>query len=334
MKSKLGIIGIDVGYSGVKVATENGETFSFTSHISKDVQRGFADYAAEQKRIVIYQGQEYVVGGEAKKVSYSQDNEFHGSEEWQVLVCGALLDIIKNNGEHPSAEVETLVLGLPISQCDPALGLKGKIESFQKFEFSSDEDNGGKLEYKITIKNVRVVPQCFPLTSMIPLKDVDEDEPIGILDIGYYTLDFAILKDGILPSEYYGSRQLGVHEVYRQLKQLFAAKHSGISLGDDRLRKLLIKGYIVIKGKKVNFNKEIEGIKKKYWEMIFKDLKSQWSDEMLFMGKVYVAGGGAELLSDLFKSDKSDISFHVLDAPLYGNAKGYVAAAKMAMGKN
>lgn len=311
------LLAIDVGYSQVKVVDDKGNKQVFPSFVDRSHAEGIAVGGGMDETVLCCGGvcnnQQYVVGSKSS-VSLNQADNFHGSPEWYALMCKAVYDHIREFGNGSNnLKLDYLGIGLPLKQRN-AEKIK-EMEACNSFNF---EVSG--VAYSASAKKVVVFPQGMAMLQEIGFK---EDEEVGLIDIGYGTLDIMVVDDGSLVSGSYTSLPLGVNEVYSRIKSLFSEKTKGASLSDRQAQKVLIAKKRTFGKKTISMTAEVKDVLEYYWGRVQKEIEPVWGDVRL-LDRVVVGGGGAILLGDVFKDKLSEINVEVMKDPVFGNVVGYM----------
>lgn len=315
------LLAVDVGYSQVKVCDDKGNKHVFPSFVDRSHAEGIKLGGGMDETILccggICKGQSYTVGSNSS-VSLNQADNFHGSPEWYALMCKSFYDHLqkREKGETELA-LDYLGIGLPLK-----LRTAEKVKEMEKhttFEFEA----GGK-PYKVTAKNVPVFPQGMAMLQEIGF---EKDEEVGLIDIGYGTLDIMKVENSELVSGSYTSLPLGVKVVYSRLKKLFSQKTQGANLTDRQAQKVLINKEKSFESNKINMADDVKDVTEYYWDRVFKEIEPVWGDVRL-LDRVIVGGGGAVLLGDVFKNNLSTIQVEVMDDPVFGNVSGYMKSLR------
>ncbi|MBU1249117.1 MAG: ParM/StbA family protein [Proteobacteria bacterium] len=322
----LKILAVDVGYSFVKVVQDEENMFLFPS---------FVDYQAQSSGLVLkgeeifeIDGKTCSIGRQLRFGSHDIDPDLHGSHTWKALICKATYDLAqKTDPEARTIEVDVLSVGVPLSQFR-----SGKIDSLEGIKGFNFVVNGES--FKVKIGNIHVWAQGFSMAQFI---DFDEEETYGIVDVGHYTLDLVLFKEGKLLMDGCKSFPLGVHSVYKSLGVAFAKKANGMTLSMDRMEKLLKREKIRVRGiaEEIDMSEDIQMILASYWSSVESEVMSQWDQELNHVSQIYVGGGGAVMLSDkgVLANGLRGVAVVDFKQPVFANALGFIRFSEELMAK-
>ncbi|MGB9812414.1 MAG: hypothetical protein ACPLVF_02080 [Thermovenabulum sp.] len=323
------IISVDVGNGYTKAISEYGRKIIFPSVMA---------YVGEKKldigkslnyvlKITYNEKTEIVAIGEAAKkdakISYMTFNEERYNEEIGIFLTLAGIYLTGGNDEE---EVE-LGLGLPISIYRTKKN--DIIQTYNNLEAEVEGENMPKK--KIKIKNVYVMPQGLSAIYSIN-EQIPTEGKMGIVDIGYYTTDYTLLEckpNELTPLRSYSdSLRVGISDAAELVAQKFAEITKQHSLDLSRAQTIYEEGKVFYKGVEYDLTKHKEEARKKIANIIRGGIASKWEDELTYVKKLYLVGGGA---SELYNSMKEIIpQAELIHDPQFANAKGYLEYIKKA----
>jgi plasmid segregation protein ParM len=256
------IIGVDVGYTYTKTATNEGEDI-----FRSTVKEGTLDI---NKSITIeYQGKEYTIG---ERGSYSVD--LNKTQDETFLLC--LYTAIAKAMQHSSGEVD-LVTGLPVA-----------YYSKQK-QFLKDSLEGKDIFLKhsgrhkvFNINRCLVFPQSAGLFTIYP--EMFQHDAL-IIDIGGMTVDVSYFEG--LKLVKYATYPMGMLKLYGEIIQAINSEHA-VNLELLDAEKIIQEG-IEIDGSAAN----IKSIIQKHTEDILRPIKLEFPYKTT--QKVFIGGGAAAL---------------------------------------
>lgn len=305
------IVAVDVGYGRTKFATE-GKVDFFSSYLSF-----FRDYYTidfmRSVDVIEVDGISFYVGDKALAVGDQISligNDFHGSREWKALLSYAfyqMKDNISNN------VIDRLAIGLPLSQFTDKR--KAQIRSIKSFRCKI---NGEDFEFEVD--KIIVLPQGAGAI----LEYSDSEEEIGIVDIGYYTLDFAYFKDGEINPKYSSSENSGIFKLYQYVANLLKKKFD-ISCDTKAIEKIINKKKIFVEGKEHDLSDDIDNLKYDYCSELVYYIKQHWGTVLKGIQKIMFIGGGSEVIKT-FLPEKSN--YVIPKNPAFANVLGYYKYAK------
>ena len=286
------IMGLDLGYSSVKVvvANEYGEIlkkFKFPSliGITKKVNE------VENDKIYQYDDNYYMVGDEAKHLP-SQNmidiTEYKNLEYYAPLL---LKHTIKKCGITP----DIIVAGLSIAQINYSGYFQARLESF-----TIDE-----TDYKF--EKVYVLPQGAGAKLAIDKYGnkfpEEQKEFLGtknyiICDIGANTIDMLSISDGVTDSSlWYGEEKQGMMLVASKIAQeVYKTHNRQITL--QEAKEIMEQGYYKLRGSKYDYKEFVETTKKEYLKSLLKLVEEKFPSFLDKADFLCIVGGGATLFKD------------------------------------
>jgi len=301
------LFAIDVGYSYVKVIDGGGNLFKFHSVVVPYVDDGVKKDGFSG--VISLDGKQWLVGNVDEGSVLSINDTFHGSENWRVLLCWAFFRRcyeLKTN----FLEIDHLALGVPYNQYkDTIIPLLTERKSF---DFYVDDK-----EYSIKINNIRVYPQGLAILANY------NEHTIGIVDIGYHTLDVVLMKNKKIIRSRSTSTTKGVNQVFMSVSRVINKTLGTTDISWDKVYRVITTGEIKYKKRVYDFKNEVASILLSYSREIESSVKSLWKDDYDFIDHVIVAGGGAELLRT-YLGDFGEIA----SSSIYSNVTAYMTMLK------
>lgn len=248
-----------------------------------------------------YQGKNYVVGDENKSVntniSSSKMDLFH-----KLPVLVAIHQSVPNN-----SEVE-LFVGLPIHTFYNIEYRKQYREYFLKEEnVTLNVNNEVKTFF---IKNVTVLPEGVGYVFNSPVESL-----MGVIDIGYTTIDGAVFKDCTPILETVFSLVDGANPFKTKLRDELN-KELLLNIQAYQMDEILEKGLYGAKGEQAQ--KIIKRCQLEYLKRIVNEmLKHGWEIQTL---PIVFSGGGSILLKNIIEEYET---FMVSDNPIFDNLEGF-----------
>ncbi len=210
-KSKCFVIGLDAGYSSMKVFFENGH-FCFPSFIKKKPKNMFG---FPNEKDILYEdletGEEYFVGYTAQKmVDSNSTNDTEGelfsrkrysNKSFKILCNVAIGMALRDKKDNREIVIQT---GLPVSYVEgDTASLIKTVAKPSKFSLKFGSSPKRNFEVAVKSENIYVMPQpAGSLYSVVMKKDGNySDDAANILgantivvDPGFGTLDFFGIK--------------------------------------------------------------------------------------------------------------------------------------------
>ena len=218
------VLGLDIGYSNVKVAVgDNEKTLKCTlfpataAPLAQLIEAGLgADTAI---RGVPVGNLEYVVGVTPERLAHyhrALHADYTATNAYRALFYGALLAYGKRN-------VDVVVTGLPSGQFRDAT-LRKRLGTLM-----SGAHTLGK-ERTVTVNEVKVVPQPIgAYLDFVSSEDADVDDArVLVIDVGYYSVDWVLVKENRLQGEGLGSSQLASAALLDKAVQAIAKDYGKI----------------------------------------------------------------------------------------------------------
>jgi hypothetical protein len=251
---------------------------------------------------------------------------------------GIALALPDEEGEY---EVH-VVTGLPNEDYD--LFFRDNLENFlkQPFEVEFHLGNQRSLKKRIRVSDVTIIRQpegavtynqfAFDPEHFLVVSENARDY-IGVIDIGHYTTDYALFRDGVIIEDVllYGSAD-AVSLVYEKLRRklmiMFANEHGlpGFKATDRELDEAIRSGIIRYNGIEFNCSEQVEETAREVAQKIAKEILTTWSTETSRLDAILVTGGGssvfAKYLAEEFEHYKRQ-GFKVLEAPQFANVIGF-----------
>lgn len=276
-------IGIDVGSGLTKVTSSNGKQFAVESMagIYPDTDAFGLDGASR----VDFNGRSFLVGDSARNYLKASERyntltpDWSGCDGWMALMYYA---IAYSMDFQPFKGRAFLATGVPQN-------LYGSLSR------SLSEKMNGKhgfivngIPYQIDLE-ATIIPQAFSAAASYQGK-VEQDDALGIIDIGTYTTGFSSVVDYQLVDHESGGTEIGMHTLYSDIQEYL--KTQGITISDPRrIRGIVEKGFV--QNKQVPLN--IENVLTERKRAIAKELSDHIS---FYWGSasdrhILVAGGGA-----------------------------------------
>lgn len=327
-------IAVDTGYGVVKGFSSISKKIEFPSTIGEFHPVKFISGLEKDltRNLVIgYNQKRYFVGESALKQSRPQatvDKDRTISEEGLVLLMGALSLLVS---EKISEQVN-LIVGLPVMHYEP---LKDRyINSIRQLQTVDILSLAGELLSRkfITIAAIKVLPQPMGTFFDCLLNDSGEiadsklaTQNVGIVDIGYNTLDFSRIDnlDFINPksTSYSG---LGIYSAFQNLSAEIY-RGLGIEIPPENIEPFIRKGEITVAGRPVSIDCYKRTAFSEAAKQIISRIKSFWTDRWN-LNQIIISGGGAHLLGEYLIPEFEQAK--ICANPMFANASGYLKFGK------
>lgn len=292
------LIGVDHGNKQIKTVHCN----PFVSGLKQSVTRPFG------QNVLRYQNTYYTLSTE--RIPYRKDKT--EDDRFFILTLFALAGEIEARGAY-SSEVQRiqLAVGLPpahfgaqVERFTQYFGQRGMVE----FEVQ------GK-PYSIYIEDVACFPQAYAAAATMLHTLVEEPKAV-ILDIGGFTADYLLMKNGEIDLTSCDSLENGVILLYNKVR----------SKVNSELDLLLDEGDVdaILMGKKTKYPEAAIRLTEQMAQEFISDLFSTLRERMIDLQycKVVFVGGGAILLKrQIETAGKVGAPFFV--SKINANADGY-----------
>lgn len=327
---------IDTGFGRVKAQTESGQALNMPSLVAAfrpvRFSTGFESNGDPSSNLILERnGKTYFVGKSAQLQGVPQhtvDRERAVSEETELLVLAALGLLAGDN-----AHVE-LVAGLPVSHyASQKEEYSARLK--QTHRFARVDSQGNRQEhYTVHIQGLKVIPQ--PLGTLFALlldqygqvQDGDlAKQNIGIIDIGYHTVDLARADNLTFIDRKSSSYPLGLHTIYSDVSESLNREH-GIEAPPESLESVVSTGSIKIAGKEISIATEIDQACHQAADQITSKMKTLWPDRWQ-LDRIILTGGGANLLGNYLDLGEQG---ETAPRPVFANTDGYLRLAKRTWG--
>ncbi len=316
------MIGVDIGYGFVKVM--NGiRGFSFPSVVglghSKSILRaGKQDLQPVNSMRLGVEGSSYFVGRSALRNSrFAHRNlslERNGGKDFDILFFAALSLFCAK----PSNSFK-IVTGLPVDHMHMADELSSRLKGSRRV---STFNNGVAQEVEILVVDVDIIPQPLGTYFLQASGDGDQDSsrgPTGIVDIGFKTMDLAVIEDGDFVTHLGRSISLGLSTAYNDVEKQLMARY-GLEKGSHSLDEAVTTGKIFVAGQERDITDIVNSAFKSLAANIVVEINSTWQTNTL--NTIYLTGGGGKALGSHILPDVRQMRL-VPDA-MAANCHGYL----------
>lgn len=335
-------ISIDIGYGHVKAVSDTNKSIIFPSvvetvdGISETVIGTMDDYCVHYidvqdkafgLNLTAYVGDAGLVNNGVRRW---EDKDRLDVDSIKLLTATAVAALVDEE-----EIVVNLLLGLPVSFYQNSECRDQLIQIFA--------DLNAQITINGTVKTLRFnTVQIYAQSAgayYAAICDTDgsiKDKqlvtlPIGIIDIGFRTVDIMYIgigaKGPVSLSKYSGSLEESGMNRALQLAAEMASQEYKRTIRPETIEKaLLVKGYGgKIPGTDRNVTPIWSRACKKLAQSIISDIKRMWSDAINDLTVIKVTGGGGKDLYEYIKAEIANVTLQ--DDPIYANANGYHAAA-------
>ena len=167
--------------------------------------------------ILEYQGKYYTLT--SKRISYMRDKT--QDDRYFILTLFAIAREMEKSGRHQPMEKIQLAVGLPPEHYGI---LKDRFEAYFKEKGMTEFKYRGK-PYRIFIDHVMVFPQAY--AAVVPRSgSIIRSVRVFIIDIGGYTTDVLLLRNGRPDLQFCRSLETGVITMYHEIGRKAGAFHN------------------------------------------------------------------------------------------------------------
>ncbi|MCF7990918.1 MAG: ParM/StbA family protein [Thiohalocapsa sp.] len=320
------VVGLDIGYSNLKVAFgQAGERPRLRvlpaiaaprAHVAAQLeglsQAGTAGIA------VRLDGEEWIVGVRPTQISGWQralHADYAASDSYRALLLSALSLL-------PFDRVDRLVTGLPVSQAADA----GRREALRAIILGRHALGPGVIE----VADVRVIAQ--PVGSYIDvlmhagddIVDVIGDGTVLVIDVGYFSVDWAVLVNGDLRRTATGT-SLEATSVLIEAAAAFIGADRGGKPPTAAIERSLAeqRADILYRGERIPLARYLDRAAKQTGQVALEALRRDLRREHTEVDLILLTGGGSALFAPLVRTLFDRVPLHVPADPVGANARGY-----------
>lgn len=306
-------MGLDAGFGGIKIYSANGglELLSQVAVNGSGHLQGMLGLKSEKRPMMVTTSDgDFYVGAKAHDYGRSITNldfdRLIGSPEMRALVYGAWSRYMQEHGvfEAPLS----LMIGLPLQTMGE--DMKEYRKAMKAWMAGPHSWSADGVKYGVTVDRARVTSQ--PVGALFDYV-MDESgkyiaerskaltEEIGVLSVGFNTLEFMVIENQMAKEKFTGGEKLGV----RRLLELVNQKNA-YSLGELDVK--LRNGDLKYRDKLPIWAREVNGA-----------IENIWDEALDRFAAVLVVGGGAVLLGEQLKLRGKGV---MVDAPVMSIAHG------------
>lgn len=259
------IVGIDVGYSAVKVFSPN-MVASFPN-FAKAVPYGTADnmLGASPRSCIAYRdnaGHEFFVGEKAQEGTRATDadnstaslyirDRYYSAEFKAISEVGIALAISTNQYGSPKNKKLFVQTGLPSEYTSDAPDLIASFVGEHEFDVKFGDGEWKHYSFTLTQEDIGVMPQ--PMGTLVSISTDNSgnqvsaakdyyDSNLLIVDIGFGTLDTLEISGHIIRSAPKTWNNLGMLRVFEETAKLIKQKCDGLIVPVPTMQKILQDG--------------------------------------------------------------------------------------------
>lgn len=321
-------VGIDIGYSSVKVWCEHFNTM-FPSVVGTPDSARFKLRGVDSFTFTIPGDGKWMVGEDAvnlsRQIQRREDRGWIESPEWYRLFIALLIMVNKNMPDKSDSNL--VVTGLPVMFYGDAEKLKTMIDG--QHIWSSDE-----CEECISNISSRIIPQPFG-TLIDECLDNDgkvknakiASGDIGIIDIGGKTTNILTASRLSEITRKTTGVNAGGWDMVRAIRDLASYSQSKDmrdafdDLRDHQIAQVIRDKRIKLRGSFLDLSDVINNnIVKPFAERIVAEATQAWGSAAS-LDQIFITGGGSLMIGDAIKA-RFDHAV-VVEDPVFANARGY-----------
>lgn len=296
------IVGVDNGNSYTKT-----QDFCFVS--------GLAEHTVKPpmaEELLEYGGKYWTLSG--KRISYMRDKT--QDERCFVLTLFGIAKELEATGHYTPMEMIDLAVGLPPEHFGV---LREKFASYFRREGMIKFVYNDR-PYSILISSVNVFPQAY--AAIIPQSNlVVRTSSMFVVDIGGYTTDVLLLRNGKLDPQYCRSLETGIITMNNEIVRKVGALHD-MRIEDEHIRLVLGGGETILPE---DVKDTIRNATKQHAKDILDQLRELQVD--LRSNPAVFTGGGSILLRPYLEKSPLVAKADFVESP-NANAQGYVMLAR------
>lgn len=334
-QSGLVLVGLDVGYGNLKVASyRQGDKEAKTTILpigaapatraAKSMGNGGVDVG--DGALVTIDGEAWVGGVsplELQDFARPTHANYPKTKEYLALYYTALSKL-------ETETVGVLVTGLPVKQFYEGK-VNGQVVELQKRLEGTHHISRGKT---VTVDRVVVVPQpAGAYTDLIqadPTLASDRDRFALVLDVGYFSTDWVLIQGGKVADGSSDSSTDATSRVIEKATRQISVANGNIKISPARVESALRGGreVLAIGDREVDYRAFVTAAANEVGEQVVAKVHSSLRGLADLIDVVALTGGGGELLERPIRSAFSGSKFALSKDPVTANARGFLALAR------
>lgn len=318
----MNIVGLDIGYSNLKVAYGAANLSAPTTVLRPS---GAAPADRFGKRLdgklqddfinVLVNGNEYVAGvslDRAQVWNRSLHEEYASTESYMALFkAGLLLSGMR--------QIDVLVTGLPVSQFME----EKRKRSLEKMMQGSHLICPGVT---VEVSSVKVVPQPIGgfVDFLLNTREDIEDANLLIIDPGFFSVDWVVISNNEIHNQSSGTSlnacSVMLEEVAKSISQRFETKINLESI-ENAIRKN--KSAVLIMGQRVELSPFLKTAREKIGPAVSELVQQAVRNEGKDVDLVILVGGGANLYFDVARQAFPRQKVLISQDSVFANSRGF-----------
>ena len=317
----MNILGIDIGYSnlklayGIKGATPTtllrpagaAPTDRFSSRFDGKAQDDFLH--------VQVNGEAFIAGvapDRAELWSRSLHADYASSASYQALFHAGLL---LSEMDH----IDILITGLPVTQYLDE-GRRNVIAEKMKGSHQVTPKRS------VTVEAVKVIPQ--PVGGFLDFiaggnADV-EDARVLVIDPGFFSVDWVVIAESDLHRQSSGTSLEASSVVLEEASRLIA-KDYGSNVSTEKLENAIRSGKsdVLVLGQRVELSPYLDQASRKVAPVVVESIQKSLRKESESVDRVLLVGGGATFFQDALGAAFPQLAVATTKDPVFSNARGF-----------
>lgn len=318
-------LGLDVGFGYTK-AMDDKKAIVFPSVVSPPVEIGFRSFWQDSSDrlhhlAVTLEGKTYFVGhlalDQGRFAHATLDRIRTETPEFKLLFLSAVSLFV----EFPE-ETFSVITGLPVDDFEDWKVIEKSLCG--RFSLSVAGE-----EVSFVIKSLTVIPQpCGAFMDLLYARNGLNEEylqgPVGIIDVGYKTTDFVLMRSGEYAHKLSGSIKHGMSAIYQAAVSKFSAAYRG-NWDLKSAEEALSEGIVCRFGERIAIDPSLlEPDFAGLADQIISWIRQRWEGQKLNR-MVCTGGGSSHLKSYLIRTFPRMI---FMDDPQQANVRGFYKGAR------
>lgn len=317
----MNIIGIDIGYSNLKLAFGAQGGFP-KAHLrpagaapANRFGARFDGKAQEDFLHVLVDGQEFIAGvspDRAEMWSRSLHADYYASDSYRALFHAGLL-------LSEMDWVDVLVTGLPVAQYLDEQRKKAVAEQMRGTHQLTPRRT-------VTVNKVKVIPQPIGgLLDYISQEDADiEDARVLVIDPGYFSVDWVVIANKDLHRQSSGTSLNAASVVLEEASRLIARDY-GTTINAESLENAIRLGKptVLILGQRVELAPYIGQASQTVGPVVIESIQQSLRTESRMADLVVLVGGGATFFREAVQQAFPRLAVVTPKEPVFSNVRGF-----------
>jgi len=312
-------IGMDIGYSGLKIVFGDGKMpaskLALPVGVSKDCSSNGLTVGNDQSLQVTVDGERYVscVSPSDLGASFCRtlDKDYSNSVNYKALFHSTLL-------LSSVSDIDVLVTGLPVDQF---LISKNRNELKQCLEGTHQVT----VKKSVTVKKVVVVPQPFGGYMKYINEHSDMlNRSILVFDPGFFSVDWALVSKCNIDPSVLGTSINAVSTLFEKASQIIGRDYGG-NVSIDKIENAITSGedYVYLFGDEVELSPILKEASEMIQGSIENELKATLRTSKSDVDIVLMVGGGARMYENAIRSVCPKSKLVMMEEAHMSNAQGF-----------